>query len=254
MRTNRIVSAITALLTLTMLALMSNPVAAMARNGKKSESTVKIFVQYKLAKSGILNNGNVDVNVSAHAITLTGTVPTLHDRAEAAKEAGTVDDSYKIVDNLKVETPSVPDSLLAKAVYKRVVNHSFYTVFDWLTVGAKNGVVTLNGWVNNPWEVHDYASEASKVRGVKRIVNNLKVEFAQSYVRYRAVKLIYNTPKYWGYSLEMNPPIHVVSNNGTLIIEGKVDSRAERGYLENLVTFRTNAIKVVDNLQVNQND
>lgn len=253
MRTNRIVSAITALLTLTLLAFMSDPGAALAGKRKKSDSTVKIFVQYKLAKSGILDNGNVNVHVAANTITLTGTVPTLHDRIEAAKEAAGVDYSYKIVDDLKVASPNVADSGLAKAVYKRVVNHSFYTVFDWLTVSANNGVVTLKGWVDNPWEVHDYASEASKVPGVERIVNNLKVEFAQGYTRYRAARLIYDSPRYWGYSLEMNPPVHVVSNDGTLIIEGSVDSKAERGYLADLVTFRTNAIKVVDNLQVHPN-
>lgn len=254
MRTNRIVSAITALLTLTLLAFLGNPVVALAANRKKSDSTVKIFVQYKLAKSGILDNGNVNVNVAANTITLTGSVPTIHDRTEAAREAGSVDDSYKIVDDLKVATPNVADGVLAKAVYKRVVNHSFYSVFDWLTVSAKNGIVTLNGWVNNPWEVNDYASEASKVPGVRQIVNNLKVEFAQGYARYRAIRLIYDSPRYWGYSLQMNPPIHVVSNDGTLIIEGNVDSKAERGYLADLVTFRTNAIRVVDNLQIYPNN
>jgi osmotically-inducible protein OsmY len=52
------------------------------------------------------------------------------------------------------------------------------------------------------------------------------------------------------YSTELNPPVHVVVNNETVILEGFVDSTGERGFLGSQVTFRTGAFNVVNHLQV----
>ena len=70
------------------------------------------------------------------------------------------------------------------------------------------------------------------------------------YLRYRVARLIYRDPLFWQYDTELNPPVHVVVNNGTVILEGYVDSMGERGYLGSQITFRTDAINVVNNLQV----
>ncbi len=250
MKTHRLAPTLVAFLTIIALAITSMPVPARAEDKKKSDSTVRIFVEYKLAKKGILTNDNINVSVANRAITLTGSVPTLHDRTEAVKEAHNVCDDYKVVNNLSVSAPIRPDSVLAAAVLKQVENHVFYTVFDWLTVGVKNGVVTLHGWVDNPWEVGQYQSEAAKVPGVTKIVNHLKMEMNFGYLRYRVARLIYDDPMFWQYSMELNPPIHVIVNNDKVMLEGYVNSQGERGYLASQVRFRTDAIGVVNNLQV----
>ncbi len=247
MRSKRIIATLAATL---LVAAVSGPVPARANQSGKPDSIVRIYVEYRLAKDGILKNNNLHVNVAHGKITLTGTVLTLHDRSEAAKEAAEVADSYSVVNDLSVSTPEVPDTALARAVLKRVENHVFYTVFDWLKVSAKNGVVTLHGWVDNPWNVRFYADEAARVPGVKRIVNKLKVAVSLGYSKFRAARLIYSDPMYWGYSLEFNPPIHIIANRGTLILEGNVGSKAERAYLDDLLTFRTDAINVVNHLQI----
>ncbi len=250
MKRNRIAPVAIALLTMSALIVTSNPLPARAENKKKPDSTVRIFVEYKLAKDGILTNDNIKVGVANGKITLAGTVPTLHDRIKAEKDARNVDDSYAVLNNLSVSAPRRPDSVLAAAVLKQVENHVFYTVFDWLTVGVKNGVVTLHGWVDNPWEVGQYESEAARVPGVTRIVNDLKREITFGYLRYRVARLIYDDPMFWQYSMELNPPIHVIVNNDKVMLEGYVDSQGERGYLASQVRFRTDAIGVVNNLQV----
>lgn len=250
MKRNRIASIAIALLTMSALIVISNPLPARAEDKKKSDSTVRIFVEYKLAKDGILTKDNINVSVANRTITLTGSVPTLHDRTEAAKEAHDVCDDYQVVNDLSVTAPQVPDKALAAAVLKRVENHVFYTVFDYLTVGADHGTVTLHGWVDNPWEVNQYASEAAHVPGVTKVVNRLKLEMNFGYLRYRVARLIYDDPLFWQYSMELNPPIHVIVNNDKVILEGYVNSMGERGYLASQVRFRTDAIGVVNNLQV----
>lgn len=248
MKANRIITS--AMGVFTICAILFSPAIARAGGHTKSNGNVKIFVEYKLAKDGILKGNNIDVAVSHGRIILDGTVATLHAKMKAAKEAGKIAKSYTVVNNLDVSAPFVPDSALAADVLHKVENKAFYTVFDWLTVGVNNGVVTLHGWVDEPWEVHQYAKEASMVTGVTRIVNDLRVEMSMGYLRYRVARMIYRDPFFWQYAMDLNPPVHVVVNNGTVILEGYVDSAGQRGYLGSEVTFRTDAVNVVNNLQV----
>ncbi len=250
MRANRIISATTALITICALAI--GPASARAGESKNSDSNIRIFVEYRLAKDGIIRHNNIDVAVSNGKITLDGTVPTLHDKIQAAKDAKKVGKSLAVVNDLEVAAPFVPDSVLAAAVLHKVENHAYYTVFDWLTVGVNNGVVTLHGWVDEPWDVDQYAREVARVPGVTKIINKLKVEMSFGYLRYRVARMIYRDPFFWQYAMELNPPVHVVVNNGTVILEGYVDSSGQRGYLGDEVTFHTDAVNVVNHLQVVQ--
>jgi Putative phospholipid-binding domain. len=50
-----------------------------------------------------------------------------------------------------------------------------------------------------------------------------------------------------------NPPIHIIVNNGTVILEGTVNSEAQSGWAENLVRYRTDAFTVENHLQVKAN-
>lgn len=239
-----------ALLAVSTFMIMIGPAYAWAKSPIKSDSNMKVIVEYRLVKDGILKNDNISVIVAGGKVILTGTVPTLHGRMEAAREAGKVDQGYAVVNDLTVSVPYVPNKVLAAGVLHKVEDHVFYTVFDWLTVGVKNGVVTLHGWVSEPWEVHQYEDVAAEVPGVRKIINKLKVEMTFGYLRYRAARLIYSDPLFWQYSLELNPPVHVVVNNGTVRLEGFVDSSGERGFLGDEITFRTNAVRVVNDLQV----
>ncbi len=250
MKTNRISPRLIALLTAFAVGIATSPVPVSAAVAKKSDSKVKIYVEYKLAKEGILKDNNIKVDVTGRAVILSGTVPTLHDRTQVGKIVKKVDRHYAVVNDLSVKGPFVPDSALAADVLHRVENHVFYTVYDWLTVGVTNGVVTLHGWVSEPWEVQQYHAQAEKVPGVRKIINQLRVEMNFGYLRYRVANLIYRNPLFWQYDTELNPPVHVIVNNRTVILEGFVNSTGERGFLGSQVTFRTDAFNVVNHLQV----
>ncbi len=250
MRTNRISPRLIALLTVFAVGITIGPAPVRAAESGNSDSKAKTYLVHKLASDGILKGHNINVSVARGVATLSGTVPTLHDLAKAAEISKKAGHRFKVIDELSLAAPNVPDTVLAAAVLHRVENHAFYTVFDWLTVGVNKGVVILHGWVSEPWEVGQYQAEAAKVPGVKRIINNLKVELTSGYLRYRVARLIYRNEMFRPYSTELNPPVHVVVNNDTVILEGFVDSTGERGFLGSQVTFRTDAFNVVNHLQV----
>jgi osmotically-inducible protein OsmY len=215
-----------------------------------SKSNLKIFVQYRLAKADLLKNNNIQVDINGNKIILSGEVPTIFDKNQAEVEAHSVDENYLIVNNINVQAPSVADSNLTQQILNKIHNNVFYGIFDWFTVKSNNGVVTLDGWVHLPWLKNQYQTEVEKVPGVKKIVNNIQNTFGPGETGYRAARLIYNDPMFWGMQYFANPPIHIIVNNGKVFLFGTVSSEAQRAWAQNIVTFYTDAFSVNNHLQI----
>ena len=234
-------------LILIVIALFSTYSLAQSVENASSPSNLKIFVQYKLIQDKLLTNDNIQVEVTGDKIILSGTVPSLFDRQQAEEDARSVDENYSIV---KLENTNIPDSVLISTIMDKIQSNLFYTVFDWLDVSSSNGVVTLKGWVHEPWLKNQYQTEIEKVPGVKMIDNNLKNTFGPGEFGIRVARLIYNNPMFYGLQYEKNPPIHIIVNNGNVILEGNVKTETQRSVAENLVRYRTAAFSVENNLQI----
>ncbi len=217
-----------------------------------SKNNLKIFVQYRLIKKNLLTNDNIQVDVRGNQIILSGTVPTLYDKNEAEEEAHSVDENYVVVNNLTVESPIIADSILTKTVLDKIQSNLFYGMFDWITASSNNGVVTLKGWVHLPWLKTQFQNEVGKIPGVESIVNEIKNTFGPGEIGIRAARLIYNDPMFWGMQYFSNPPIHIIVNNGSVILEGNVSSEVQSSWAGNLVRFRTDAFSVENDLKVQQ--
>ena len=211
-----------------------------------SKNNLKIFVQYKLIKKNLLTNDNIQVDVTGNQIILSGTVPTLYDKNEAEEEAHSVDENYI------VERPDIADSVLTKTVLDKIQSNLFYGVFDWINASSDNGVVTLKGWVHLPWLKTQFQNEVAKISGVESINNEIKNTFGPGEIGIRAARLIYNDPMFWGMQYFANPPIHIIVNNGSVILEGNVNSQVQSSWAENLVRFRTDAFSVENDLKVQE--
>ncbi|MHB1685885.1 MAG: BON domain-containing protein [Ignavibacteriaceae bacterium] len=223
-----------------------------AQNSKKqsSKSTLKIFVEYRLAKERLLNDGNINVSINGNKIILSGTEPTIYDKNQAEQVTQDVNENYLVVNNIKVASPNVPDSVIVKNVQKRIYNNVFYGIFDWVTVHYNNGIVTLKGWVHLPWYKSQFQREAEKVAGVKGVKNEIQNTFGPGSVGIRAARLIYNDPMFEGMEYSANPPVHIIVNNGTVLLEGRVTSNAQSSWASNLVRFYTGAITIENNLNI----
>ena len=215
-----------------------------------TKSNLKITVQYKLVKANLLKNDNINVEVNDNSIILTGTVPTLYDKGKAEQVAQSVDENYAVINKLMVENKAVEDSTLTKEILQKIHSNIFYGVFDWLTVSADNGIVTLGGWVHLPWLKHQFESEVEKVPGVMSVVNKVQNTFGPGELGYRAARLIYNDPMFWGQQYSSNPPIHIIVNNGSVFLFGTVNASVEKSWAENVIRFQTDAISVENDLKV----
>lgn len=215
-----------------------------------SKSNLKIFVQYKLAKAKLLTNDNIKVDIDDNKIILSGTVPTIYAKNQAETETRSVDENYLVINNLKVESQTTSDLELTNQILKKIQSNAFYSVFDWLTVSSNNGVVTLEGWVHLPWLKDQFQSEIEKISGVKSVINKVQNTFGPGEIGFRAARLIYNDPMFWGTQYSVNPPIHIIVNNATVYLYGTVNSEAEKNWAANIISFKTDAFSVENYLEV----
>lgn len=249
MKTGRFISILFALPVLIICALTYNAAPAIAGESKKSVIPVSVMVQYRLAEANILSGKNMNVIVRGRDVVLTGTVNTIYDRLEAAKLARRAAADYTIVNDLTLAPPPAPDSLIDLEVMHRIERNTVYTVFDWATAHSKNGIVTLSGWVSSPFDVVEYQKQAEHVVGVRKVVNDLSIELGYRELARRAMRIVYRQGMLIGYSLKLNPPVHVIAVDGYVILEGKIYSTSLGNYIASVVGFRTGAIRVINELQ-----
>jgi osmotically-inducible protein OsmY len=120
---------------------------------------------------------------------------------------------------------------VVKDVAKEVNRYSRFSVFDDVSVAANQGVVTLTGKVTMPFKAEDIGRIASRVTGVTQVRNEitvLPVSIFDEDLRYRIARAIYNNPGFWQYASMVNPPIHIVVENGHVTLTGVVNSNVER--------------------------
>ena len=70
--------------------------------------------------------------------------------------------------------PTIADPNLAEAVRQRLANHPGLTL-EGIEVDATNGVVTLSGRADSDFEKRQAELAAARVRGVKRVQNELRI-------------------------------------------------------------------------------
>jgi osmotically-inducible protein OsmY len=251
MQTVNSVRAAATLLTVLCAAIVVGPKTARSQGDPQAtDKAIETVVKNKLTKDGLLQNDNIQILVANHTITLSGTVPSLADKARAGRDVHKVEERYKVVNNLTVQTPNLSNKELAAAVVDRIQKHVFYSVFDWITIDADNGVITLQGWVYEPWHKTQFVNQAKKVAGVREVKDDIRDEFGSSSMRVNAAQLIYNDPMFEEYAASPNPPIHIIVATGDqIILEGVVASAYQRDYAASLLQDQLDAF-VTNNLVV----
>jgi osmotically-inducible protein OsmY len=107
-------------------------------------------------------------------------------------------------------------------------------------------VVTLFGSVHDGYQKTHAGIVASRVRGVKKVINDIKVDWERSYSDAALTKKIKSRLK-WNWSTYwVHNKIHVTVENGVAILTGDVNIWSER-IEAGRVAFHTEGIWEVDN-------
>jgi osmotically-inducible protein OsmY len=198
----------------------------------------------------------VTVTVQNGIVTLHGTVDVYSDKEDADRRAHRRK-NVKAVQNLievggaTVEDATLRNKLAGKLAYDRVGYGT--TAFNALTIGVKNGVVTLGGTAYGPVDRDSAISLVSNYPGVKDVVDNINVAPVSPMddrIRLAEARAIYGAPQLNKYAMDPAKPIRITVVNGNVTLSGVVDTQSDK----DVANVRANSVggvfKVVNNLQV----
>jgi hyperosmotically inducible protein len=141
--------------------------------------------------------------------------------------------------SLSIDAADRTNYSVFKDVADQVNRYPRFTVFDDVSAGVENGVVTLTGHVTMPYKSDDLARRVAKVDGVKAVQNKIEtlpVSIFDDELRFRIARAIYGNSAFWHYAAMANPPIHIIVRNGQVTLTGVVNSNVERALARSLAT------------------
>lgn len=129
----------------------------------------------------------------------------------------------------------------------------YFGVFDNIAYKVDGYTVTLLGQVVRPVLKSDAENAVKHIEGVEKVDNQIEVlppSTMDDRLRIRLFRAIYQYPGLQKYELGVQKPIRIIVKSGHVILEGVVDSEADK----NLVAVRANSVSgifsVTNNLQV----
>ena len=144
------------------------------------------------------------------------------------------------------------DEKIALDVGKAIQQNVFYDIFDWVEGSVHGGVVTLSGYVHQPFHKDEIVKRVEKAPGVKAVRDEIQVLPVSTYddrLRIRVARRIYSQPALQRYAIGAHPPIHIIVNKGVITLEGYVDSAFDK----NLIGFaarESSAFRVTNDVSV----
>lgn len=176
---------------------------------------------------------NVKVTVDNGIATLTGSVTLYEYKADAEKRSNKAKGVSAVRNLIEVGGPSVPDKtlqsdLVEKLSYDRV---GFGNVFNAVSVGVDNGVVTVGGHARTYVDRDSALALIATTPGVKDILGEIDVDpvsLMDDRIRLAEWRAIYGYPSLKKYAIDPAKPIRISVQNGNVALYGMVDSQADK--------------------------
>ncbi len=138
---------------------------------------------------------------------------------------------------LHAQTSSDED--IALTVVKSINTYPRFTIFDDVSVSVDAGAVTLHGKVTMPFKRDEIAARVERINGVRSVTNDidvLPVSLFDDELRRKVARAIYGHSAFWQYAAMVNPPIHIVVENGRVTLTGVVATEVDRVLARSLAT------------------
>ena len=215
-----------------------------------TDSEIKAEIGRQLAR---LDPGaaRLNVDVKDGVVSLSGDIGTLWLKEEAIRRALKVDGVQSLQADLVI--PSAEnDQALVREVADRIRHYDLYGVYDNIEGRVSQGKVRLEGAVTEPKKADDIVERVAKVKGVQAIDNRIEVlpaSQSDDRIRVAIATAIYRDPAFGDYSM-VDPPVHVIVNNGHVTLVGYVRWPAERIKAESIARTAFGVLALENKVQV----
>ena len=123
------------------------------------------------------------------------------------------------------------DADIARHVRHEILMYPYYTIWDDVNFRVNNGQVELLGAVNQPYKKSDIERLVRHVPGVTSLADELKVlplSPNDDRLRLQVARAIYRDPSFTRYAVQAVPPIHIIVDNGHVMLTGIVSTQGEK--------------------------
>jgi hyperosmotically inducible periplasmic protein len=225
--------------TLALFVLLS--MTAMAATGRYDQQ-IQQAVSQKMQDAKQLQS--VSSSVEDGIVTLTGTVGLYQDKLDAAKKVKKLANVTGVRNDIAVAGETVPDGQLQQKLAKKLAYDrvGYYdNAFNYLALGVKDGVVTLNGDTVSDVAKDSALAIVARMPGVKDVVsevNVLPVSIFDDSIRVRTARAIYRDSVLGRYATDPVDPIRIVVDKGHVTLYGTVQSTMDK----TIAGMRANAV------------
>jgi osmotically-inducible protein OsmY len=218
-----------------------------AREERKipSDSDIKAAVRKTLDQDSRVNAYDIALSVSYGNVTLNGSVYSHYERDVAERDAKNVVGVGWVTNNLFPSVDRREDWEIAEDIQFNLNTDSLTDGFD-LHANVKDAIVTLTGTVHTWYEKSHAYSVASRVRGVKDVINEIAVSSTNWKNDSELVEAIKSRLKGDWTTWWVLDKIDVTVKSGVATLEGNVNSWDERHKAGDLA-LHTAGISEVDN-------
>jgi hyperosmotically inducible protein len=142
---------------------------------------------------------------------------------------------------------------LVREVRHELVMLPYYGAFDNLSFKVEGNTVTLLGQVTQPTLKSSAENVVKAIEGVEKVNNQLQVlplSPNDDRIRIAAYRAIFSQPGLDRYAMQAVPPIHIIVDNGKIILEGVVANQADKDRAGLQANGVSGAFSVTNNLRV----
>jgi len=131
----------------------------------------------------------------------------------------------------------------------------YFGVFDFIAYKVEGDTVTLLGQVVRPVLKSDAENAVKRIEGVEHINNQIEVlppSSIDDQLRMRLFHTIYGDAGLEKYALGVQKPIRIIVKNGHVLLEGVVDTQADKDLAGIRAKSVPGSFSVDNNLQVGE--
>jgi hyperosmotically inducible protein len=205
------------------------PAIAQAKPGGYDEQIQQDVNKYLQSKKEFQG---VRATVDDQIVTLEGSVNLYIDKVNLEKKVKQIKNVDGVRNHVQVQSnvadEQLQQTLADKLRYDRV---GYGIAFNAITLGVKDGVVTLGGSVRD-YPARDSAiAIAETTSGVKDIIDDIEVASTSIFddeLRMKLYRAIYGSPTLRKYEMDPQKPIRIVVDKGKVTLYGVVDSAMDK--------------------------
>jgi hyperosmotically inducible protein len=139
---------------------------------------------------------------------------------------------------------------LSREIHRQILLLPFYSVFDFIDFTLEGKKVILTGQVLRRTLKENAEAAVKSIEGVDSVVNQIEIlptSPSDDDVRTAVYRALYEDSALAHYAVQNVPPLHIIVNNGNVVLVGSVDSLSDK----NLAGYRAGSVANVHGVKNN---